>query len=309
MSKNTYSFLFACDENYLKHMAVALKSLLCTNKYAGINIYFLSDVHDRCVQNIDDIASMHGAIFQYIRVNPESLLGMPANGYLNLSMYYRLLAPELIDQQRVLYLDSDVIVQRSLISLFDVNISSLAIAAIQDPYFDRHLDLEMSFDSHYFNTGVMLMNLDYMRLHDISGSAFEFIKRKIEVVKYPDQDALNHVLNGNWYLLEPTYNLFGYYWSLESARMSDYSEFQCLEALSDPHIVHFTGAKKPWHFVYHNDRFKAMYWFYRNMTPFASRVADDFGFKSLPEFLLNLAAKIKKKILAVTRHFGGLDFN
>ena len=42
------------------------------------------------------------------------------------------------------------------------------------------------------------------------------------------------------------------------------------QGIEDTHVGTLR-AKKPWHYVYHNDRFKAMYWFYRNMTPLLTR--------------------------------------
>ena len=301
MLKNTYSFLFACDENYLKHMAVAVKSLLHNNRYPGINVYFASDLSINMLDKVSEIVEAHGANFINVKVNRDLLSGLSQYDYLNISAYYRLLAPEMINENKILYLDSDLIVRRSLKPLFEIDLSNIAVAAVEDPYFDWHKQLEMDATAHYLNSGVMLMNLEYMRIHSIPQKVFDFALRSPNAIKYADQCALNSVLNGNWHHLDPTYNLFGYYWSLKSARKSSYNELQCIEALKDPHVVHFTGAKKPWHYVYHNNRFKAMYWFYRNMTPFASRVADDFGHKSLLELLLNLIFKMKKKILSAWR--------
>ena len=67
------------------------------------------------------------------------------------------------------YLDSGLIVRRSLI-LFEIDLSNIAVAAVEDPYFDWHKQLEMDATAHYLNSGVMLMNLEYMRIHSIQKS-------------------------------------------------------------------------------------------------------------------------------------------
>lgn len=139
------------------------------------------------------------------------------------------------------------------------------------------------------------MNLALMRSQNIAEHVFRFVLDRDNALPYNDQCGLNAILDGNWYSLIPTCNLFGACWYKETASKSYYTSDQCLEAFNKPHIVHFTGAKKPWHFVYHNSRFKSRYWYYRNMTPFASRISDDFGFKSILEFLLKLISKIKRK--------------
>ena len=277
-------------------MAAAVESLLDNNRYSGINVYFISDLSSKSLDKVSKIVESYGANFIKVDVDSSLLSGLSQYGYLNISAYYRLLAPELIDENKILYLDSDLIVRRSLKSLFEIDLSNVAVAAVQDPYFDWHKQLEMDATAHYLNSGVMLMNLEYMRTHAIAQKAFDFVLRSPNSIKYADQCALNSVLNGNWCHLDPTYNLFGYYWSLRLARKSNYSELQCIEALNDPHIVHFTGAKKPWHFVYDYRAFKREYWYYRNMTAYASRFADDFGVKSIFELLLAIARKLKGKI-------------
>ena len=72
MPKNTY--LFACDENYLKHMAVAVKSLLYNNRYSGINVYFISDLSRNMLDKVFKIVESYGANFIKVKVNREFAL-------------------------------------------------------------------------------------------------------------------------------------------------------------------------------------------------------------------------------------------
>ena len=137
------SYLFACDENYLKHMAAAVESLLYNNRYSGINVYFISDLSSKSLDKVSKIVESYGANFIKVDVDSSLLSGLSQYGYLNVSAYYRLLAPELIDENKILYLDSDLIVRRSLKSLFEIDLSNVAVAAVQDPHFDWHKQLEM----------------------------------------------------------------------------------------------------------------------------------------------------------------------
>ena len=49
----------------------------------------------------------------------------------------------------------------------------------------------MKSSAKYFNSGVMLINLDYWRANNVKEKVIDFISRKPEVIRFADQDGLN----------------------------------------------------------------------------------------------------------------------
>ncbi|MCE8002204.1 glycosyltransferase family 8 protein [Billgrantia ethanolica] len=149
---------------------------------------------------------------------------------------------------RVIYLDCDMAVLADLAPLWEVPLGEHVIAAVRDiagdP--DEHSGIETA---AYFNSGLLVVDLERWREHDVAGRAWEYLQRQGERLRYPDQDALNHVLAGLWYELEPR-------WNLQSATYAalnvEPKHLTCLlpalaDALREPGIIHYTGNVKPWH--------------------------------------------------------------
>src|SRR6266545_7416064 len=86
--------------------------------------------------------------------------------------YCRILLPHLLDVPRLIYLDCDVLVFRDLCELFDRELETgKVLAAVRDsetltladdaPVIAKAMKLPVQ--TPYFNSGVMLMNLDELR--------------------------------------------------------------------------------------------------------------------------------------------------
>src|SRR5437879_3158835 len=81
------------------------------------------------------------------------------------SHWYRIFLPELLPElDRVLYLDADVIVVDSLIPLWNVDLSEDYLAAVtnvfQAAHVHRPVELGLAGPRAYFNSGVMVLNLE-----------------------------------------------------------------------------------------------------------------------------------------------------
>ena len=116
--------------------------------------------------------------------------------------YCRILLPHLLNVERLIYLDCDVLVFRDLAQLFDLELATgKVLAAARDSE-----TLSLADDSPtianasnlppagaYFNCGVMLMNLDELRKQDFFERAVEFLNRK-SAYRFWDQSAINFLL-------------------------------------------------------------------------------------------------------------------
>ena len=99
--------------------------------------------------------------------------------------YCRILLPHLLDVPRLIYLDSDVLAFRDLSQLFDVELAAgKLVAAVRDSETLSLADdsialtkaMKLPAEGAYFNSGVMLMNLDELRNQHFFERAVEFLR-------------------------------------------------------------------------------------------------------------------------------------
>jgi Lipopolysaccharide biosynthesis proteins, LPS:glycosyltransferases len=119
--------------------------------------------------------------------------------------YCRILLPRVLDVPRLIYLDCDVLVFRDLSELFDLKLSSGKIlAAVRDSETLSLGDdsrivadaMKLPAQAAYFNSGVMLMNLDELRKQNFLERSLEFLETWRGGYRFWDQSAINFLLHG-----------------------------------------------------------------------------------------------------------------
>lgn len=103
---------------------------------------------------------------------------------------------------RLLTLDSDMVVNRSLRPLVDLDLGDEFFAAIHDP--------PRGHDLNYFNSGLTMFDVDAYRRHNIAARSLQWLAEQDEHPRFPDQDALNTVVGDRWHRLDRTWNYFCY---------------------------------------------------------------------------------------------------
>lgn len=119
--------------------------------------------------------------------------------------YFRILLPRVLDVSRLIYLDCDVLVFRDLSELFHHHLSAGKIlAAVRDSETLSLGDdsrivadaMKLPAQGAYFNSGVMLMNLDELRKQNFPEYALEFLETWRGRYRFWDQSAINFLLHG-----------------------------------------------------------------------------------------------------------------
>ena len=150
---------------------------------------------------------------------------------------------DILPVERVLYLDADVLVRRSLRDLWDTDLKGNAVAAVRD--IGHPFGHEGTARTPYFNAGVMVLDLASIRL---CGDVFRAAMAKHPETTYKDQDALNIYFTANWLDLDPTWNATGlgtYARWPTTERDAAWPNGELARLHEDPHIVHFTGPVHP----------------------------------------------------------------
>lgn len=182
-------------------------------------------------------AGRMGANMRFLPVSPGSALvpAVPAFDF-PFPMLGCLVAPKGVDVAgaRMLLLDSDMIINASLRPLFEIDLEGHPMAAVKDMLVESELHARgRRYDPDYFNTGLLLIDIDMWNSRDIGDRAMRRLAAYPEKPEWPDQDALNDIIRGDWLRLDRRWN-FAY---CGEDRQWTYEEY------SAAYIVHFSGAK------------------------------------------------------------------
>lgn len=275
MKKNTV--LFAIDSGYVAHLSACLYSLLKNNMHRTFNIVVItSNIAKSDCSNLCQIANSFRSNLKIEFLRESVFDGLKVNYHFQKSNYYRLFAADFIADDKCLYLDADIIVTSPIDELLDIELGDYFLAAVENPGFDRHHELGMRISSKYFNSGVMLLNLDKWRDLNVKESVINFVKKNSEVICFVDQCGLNAVVDGDWIKLDAMYNV--------QTSMLDKQMFSNDFVRKNCKIIHYTGSSKPW-LLNNKHPFKKNYWLNRNKTPYKSFLADDFSFVNFLKLL------------------------
>jgi lipopolysaccharide biosynthesis glycosyltransferase len=168
----------------------------------------------------------------------------------------RLVVAELLPEvDRCLYLDADTLTVSSLEPLLSVDLEGAPLAAVRNvvapPMRPRLEAFDLDDPLRYLNSGILLMNLEYLRRHRGSDALLGFIRERADTLLWVDQDALNSVFAGQWVELHPRWNAQNSFWRWRAWSEETFGASRLREALERPAIIHFEGPSlsKPWHYL------------------------------------------------------------
>lgn len=262
---------FICDSHYAMPTAVAITSLICNkNPNTYYEIYIIAaDLSDNEIKKFFKLRKSNVDI-HIIKTSSEKFKSINKFAYVTSTACLKFDLPDLIpNQDKVLYLDSDVIIQKDLSDLFEINIKDYYAGVIKDiALIDNHLNV-----NNYFNSGVMLLNLKLMREND-SSTALLNMRKSLNKLVYMDQDCFNIFFNNKVKLLPVIYNYFyNVYlqgkekYSLKRINKCFETNYSSLDDIKkDSYILHFVSFEKPW--IYFNSVFVREWDEYFKKSPF-----------------------------------------
>jgi lipopolysaccharide biosynthesis glycosyltransferase len=263
----------AADARYVPHTAAMLHSVLTEGGFEEIRVHFLrgQGVTAEHARALTEMVSAHGGAISFLDVPGDRVTGLPTMDEIGPPMWNRFFLTELLpDVERILYLDADTIVLDSLQALWETDLDGCHVGAVTNVFQEDHIPLPARLGLEprdYFNSGVLLMNLDLMRRDGSTAALFEYARANAERLVWPDQDVLNAVLGPTRRRLAPRWNCMTSVLRFPWAAYV-FSAEELEEARRRPAIRHFEGpsVNKPWHILCDGDRREA-YFRHRRQTP------------------------------------------
>ncbi|MDN6196469.1 MAG: glycosyltransferase family 8 protein [Atopostipes suicloacalis] len=250
------NLVFSFDENYIEVFKVFLYSIYSNHKNEKSIIYFLHDnMEEAQLFELRNEIERYSYIFHSINAQEffKDSDKMTVNRYYTIEMYLWLFAPYLLpdDVERALYLDPDIINMNSIEKLYKKDFNNHLFIAMDyevknkfiQPF--NNLRLGTHFADHYFNAGVVLMNIKKLRAERNPEEIIKAVLEKKPLLILPDQDIFNALYNGSikkesWekYNMDP--RLYQIFQLLDQTNYSD--EWIEKELV----FIHYAGKNKPW---------------------------------------------------------------
>lgn len=293
MNKEKIAVFLSLDKAYLVPATVTIFSLLKNHPKQPFRIYLISEENDNeWINPLVNLIREMGSEPVLRPINGQDISKLKVNLHISHATYYRILAAKLIDESKVIYLDSDLVINGDIRELWEVDLGDRPVGAVQDLFIQDLHRLSLSKTQGYFNSGVLLMNLDQWRKMNLTDLVFDFAKQNPEIIPYLDQCSLNAVLKGNWLRLDPK-------WNVQTAMLDKgfkaasplfFSEESLNEAKQNPRIIHFTGVYKPWNLGGEHP-YKDLFWKYLNQIPHASKKPLNYSWLNLIKSWIPLSFK------------------
>jgi lipopolysaccharide biosynthesis glycosyltransferase len=279
------AFAACFDHRFVPHAATMLRSVAETAVTPG-RWYLVGDesVTPSTMRQLLDFARARGLTAEALHISGDLIAGLENSGrYPPVAFYRAVLADALPHEDRLIYIDCDVLVLHDLKPLWETSLGDgHYFGAVRVPSYGgadiETARLRLPPGSSMFYTGVMLMDLVLMRSEDFGRRTRDLAASSDRPeFRHADQDALNMLFTGRWTPLDPIWNcstsiLLPYVSGAKWADDMHYEPGVLERAARSPAIVHFEGAKvlRPWHRRCFNP-FTDLYRYYRSTTPWPLR--------------------------------------
>lgn len=180
---------------------------------------------------------------------------------------------ELLPQlDKVLFLDGDILVMGDLGELYDIDLGSNVLAAMRELLGEKKKQHVIIGTAHYFNAGVMLLNLKQMREEKLGGKIIQLKQQAPDTWLYAEQDPFNVVCEGRTHYLHPRWNFLSTLymhdkdtWPIEEFNAFYHTSYANYTEMEEDAVIHHFAWRKPW--KNRNMRHAALWQKYHDISP------------------------------------------
>lgn len=270
----------SCGKNYWIYTSTLLESIVSKKKIDDKIefLLFVSNTNKRFVRRTINKYRQFNDIFfhvfyfdNYIKNNKEKCISTP------FAFRFYIFKKNFRSFQKIIYLDSDIIVNGDLQDLYSFDIGEKFLGVVKDPYLQNYCNIDNFWSSentvnielkkefynstteinkffknkleidfkNYFNSGVLLIDLKKCEEIDVYD---KFLNEKKEKFIFIDQDYLNLVFEDRVFFLEDKWNFLSVFSSnnifRDELKIFSNNQFEkLLETEKNPSIIHYAGNK------------------------------------------------------------------
>ena len=238
--------VLAANAAYSEQVLTTIKSIVCHNRFIKFYVINSDFPTEWFVSMRKKLAKLNCQIVN-ARVDGSHISQYKTN--IHYSVFLRYFTATFVEEDQALYLDCDIVVTRDLSEIFAVDLGSYPLGAVRD------LGGEVYFGEQIFNSGVLLINVNYWRENDIAGQLIEMTDNLHDKVSQDDQSILNMLFENRWMELPFAYNCITLH--------TTFSDYEPEKGLYPP-VIHYLTERKPWK-EYTQSIYREVWWFYQGL--------------------------------------------
>ncbi|MGY4384235.1 lipopolysaccharide biosynthesis glycosyltransferase [Pedobacter sp. UYP24] len=261
------TLVFTCNNHFALMLGALLKSIIVNHKSEQhIQLFIINDNISLSNKNRINQITLDGKlnvtwlesakIFENIKL-PIDNSSFPRN------VYMRLFIPSFLplEIKKAIYLDADMICCTDISKLWKIDLGNFPVAAVKDRSevvssewggIPNYEELNLDPNTPYFNTGLIVFNMDLWREESITQAIINAVEENIKYANFPDQYGFNVVLASKCLTLD-------FKWNCYSMLMEE-----------SPNIIHFIGNKPIYQSYKDNQSYATEFYKYLELTAWRS---------------------------------------
>lgn len=241
------SIAVCTDENYALNAAMVLYSAAQNvQKESSIKAYVVDGgISDETKKRFKKI--MKGTKLNIIWLNPDLSIfdNLPLSSWITKIAHSRTLLPYIIPEnsEKILYLDSDMLILEDITKLWDTPLNDVTLAASESSIYSHiyerpdaktFINAGMDPSSPYFTSGLLLINISKWKENDTLSKYIKILKEMGNEFKYRTQDPLNIILENKWKPIDANWQVIGLIYHS--------SDLYHKSLVKNAKIIHFTNT-------------------------------------------------------------------
>ena len=235
----TINIAYAINRENFQLCLISVISVLKNSEFENINIILLyndNNIVVRDLQKINELKIIHSFSLQILYISDEQIIDFPLPNLNSKEAILKfILANKFPNIDKMLYLDCSTIILKTLLPLWEINIESKLIGAVEDISFSKEKAKKLNLkDNFFFNSKVLLLNLYEWRKSKLFEKLVNYFK--FNQVKDSYDNALNLLTDMKKISLNPEFN----YMKILSYNNSQYNgTYLDLYKRSNPTIINY----------------------------------------------------------------------
>ena len=265
--KLPYHIYFCCNNaSYARHYVVLMASILA-NLAKGARASFHLIYSGLLPSDLDAFTQMkqyRNCDVEFVQIHESDFAAWNQTAgikHLTVGAYYRIKIPEYAsrDVSRAIYFDGDIIVDGDISPMWDIDLDGYCAGVVPNGPDDL---IKTKESDRYFNSGVILFNLDAIRNTDFKREVDEAYKKSGNGFGDLDQGLLNATWKGR-------VRFIPFCWNTQTAflKIKNKFKYKLWRHLRKPVVIHYTNAYKPWSLKCKNPLWRK-YYKYLSLTPY-----------------------------------------
>lgn len=248
------NILCSCDEHYAAYCGIMLTSALEACRGSHLDIYILvSGLSERSIERFHKLEDLYDCTVWLIEPAADAFTDaiVRAGDHVTTAAYYRVACADLLPKEvkRVIYLDCDIIVNTDLRELWDTPLEGAPCGVVTDSFYIEGRN-RLGISTDYFNSGMMLIDVEAFRRLGVAQACFRLLKSDPERIKLHDQDLLNIVVGERALRLPLRWNMLTAFLRVDHAGqyISHCMEEEIRREAGHPErlVIHYEYLPKPW---------------------------------------------------------------